>query len=79
MEELGEAFVFGVDDPASYLRGLGFDGSVEVAYASDLFDVDDPMFSLYRFAVASCIPISSDGVNTYLATDIDQISSRDHV
>ena len=51
MEELGEAFIFGVDDPEAYLHELGF-AEVELVSASDFFHATDPIFSLYRFALA---------------------------
>lgn len=53
MEELGESFVFGLEDPATYMRGLGFD-EVEQVASSDFFETDDPVCSLYRFTVSRC-------------------------
>lgn len=51
MDELGESFVFGTDDPSGFMRELGFE-TVEVRNSSDFFETTDPVCSLYRFTVS---------------------------
>ena len=45
--ELGEAFVFGVDDPTAYMKRLGFDSAYHVA-SSEFFKTTDPVAGMYK-------------------------------
>jgi len=51
MEKLGEAFIFGVDDPQAFLNSTGLQAR-EIVPASNYFRTMDPVFSLYRFTVS---------------------------
>lgn len=59
MEELGERFVFGVDDAASWLRSLGF-GSIRYRTCGDYLKESDPVYATYSFAVAGPDDFSQD-------------------
>lgn len=52
MEELGERFVFGCDDPASLMRQCGFAKTTTTA-AGQFLQADDPVLSVYQFAVST--------------------------
>ncbi|MFY9254030.1 MAG: SAM-dependent methyltransferase [Fuerstiella sp.] len=51
MEELGEKFIFGVDDPGSWLTVSGL-GLVETTRCGDYLCESDMVFNTYSFAVA---------------------------
>lgn len=51
MDELGESFVFGCDDPARWLEELGY-GFVETISTNDYLAEHDAVLSVYSFAVA---------------------------
>lgn len=51
MEELGETFIFGVDDPADWLNQSGL-GLVETTRCGDYLNESDMVFNTYSFAVA---------------------------
>ena len=51
MDELGETFVFGVDEPTRYMNELGFETISERA-SDEFFDTSDPVCAAYRFIVS---------------------------
>ncbi len=51
MDELGETFIFGVDDPACWLNQSGL-GLVETTRCGDYLDESDMVFNTYSFVVA---------------------------
>ena len=51
MDSMGESFVFGMDDSATWLESLGY-GFVETITASEYLDDDDAVLSTYSFTVA---------------------------
>lgn len=51
MEKLGEAFVFGLDEPSSFLTELQFQ-TVERLFVGDYLALADPVFGTYQFVVA---------------------------
>lgn len=55
MDELGEAFVFGVDDPSNYMSELGFK-TVSERTSAEFFETIDPVCSAYRFVVSTRKP-----------------------
>ena len=52
MENMGEAFVFGHDNPHRYLQDLGFT-NIESVVAREWLASDDPLMDEYCFAVAT--------------------------
>lgn len=52
MEQLGERFIFGCDDPIAFMEYCGFDRT-EVISAKTYLNGDDPALAAYRFAVAA--------------------------
>ena len=51
MEQLGEKFVFGCNDPSSFMLECGF-GKADVITVQDYLESRDPTYSAYRFVVA---------------------------
>lgn len=51
MDELGERFIFGHDDPTELLHSCGFD-EVAVTRSSDFLEISDAVHDMYRFVVA---------------------------
>jgi methyltransferase (TIGR00027 family) len=51
MEQLGESFIFGCDDPVAFLARCGF-SKAWVTSAQDYLGSEDATFSAYRFVVA---------------------------
>ncbi|MEQ9407010.1 MAG: SAM-dependent methyltransferase [Fuerstiella sp.] len=51
MEELGEAFIFGTEEPATWLQNLGL-SRAETTRCGDYLDEQDMVFNTYSFAVA---------------------------
>ena len=51
MDSLGEAFVFGADDPSEWLESLGF-GFVQTISAGEYLNEIDSVLSAYSFSVA---------------------------
>jgi O-methyltransferase involved in polyketide biosynthesis len=51
MEELGESFVYGRNDPAEFLRGLGF-SRIKQCSSDEFFDTANPVAKMYRFTVS---------------------------
>ena len=56
MQELGESFIFGMDDPTRYFESLRFGNTVAVTAGQCLQDPDD-VFHAYRFVVAGPPPV----------------------
>ena len=51
MEELGEKFIFGHNQPTEFMRGCGY-SDAEVTSVAEFIASDDPVHSLYNFVVA---------------------------
>lgn len=51
MEELGEKFIFGHDEPVEFMQNCGF-SEAEVTSVAEFMASDDPVHSLYNFVVA---------------------------
>ncbi len=51
MEELGESFIYGLDDPAGYLTSMGYGNACHVTSGSVLNDPGE-VFDTYSFVVA---------------------------
>ena len=51
MDQLGEKFIFGCDDPSSFFTDCGYQKS-EVVTAQEYLASEDPTFSAYRFVVS---------------------------
>ena len=51
MDQLGEKFIFGCDDPVAFLDKCGF-SNTWVTSAQDYLGSSDPTFSTYQFVVA---------------------------
>ena len=51
MDQLGESFVFGCDDPAAFLADCGY-STTRVTLAQDYLGSPDPSFSTYQFVVS---------------------------
>ncbi|APZ92434.1 SAM-dependent methyltransferase [Fuerstiella marisgermanici] len=51
MDELGEAFIFGVEDPDAWLKQIGL-GLVETTRCGDYLNESDMVFKTYSFSVA---------------------------
>ena len=51
MDSLGEAFVFGADDPTQWLKAIGF-STVETISAGEYLNEIDSVLSAYSFSVA---------------------------
>lgn len=51
MEQLGESFIFGCDDPASFLQACGF-GAASVLTAREYLSSTDPSLDTYQFVVS---------------------------
>ncbi|EMI55893.1 SAM-dependent methyltransferase [Rhodopirellula sallentina] len=51
MEELGERFIFGDDDPTEFMKSCGFDDSQSIT-AGEHLSLSDRSFSTYQFTVS---------------------------
>jgi hypothetical protein len=51
MDSLGEAFIFGTDNPAEWLESLGFN-FIETISAGEYLKEEDAVLNTYLFAVA---------------------------
>ena len=51
MDELGEAFIFGTDDPVEWLESLGYN-FVQSITAGEYLNENDAVLNTYSFAVA---------------------------
>ena len=51
MEQLGEKFIFGCNDPSSFMLECGFK-KADVITVQDYLESRDPTYSAYRFVVA---------------------------
>lgn len=64
MAKLGEPFVFGLDDPPSFLAGIGYEVVSDDRSSGDPDTRDSPIFDLYRFYVlrrATCLRLMGPG------------------